>query len=79
MKRLGTLTEAEVERMRELYASGPLAVRPVDAGLIAKGWARKYDDEPATDCAPGAYRADNGAPCLYDEWGSVHECWRSKS
>lgn len=78
MKRLGTLTEAEVDRMRELYASGPLATRPVDAGLIAKGWAAPYDDEPATDCAKGAYRPD-GNPCLFDESGSVHECWRSRS
>jgi len=78
MRRLGLLTAEEVERMRELYASGPLTRRPVDAGLIAKGWAEPYDDEPAVDCAPGAYRADNGAPCLYDEQGSVQDCWRKR-
>jgi hypothetical protein len=79
MRRLGLLTRAEVARMQELYASGPLQARPVDAGLIAKGWAAPYDDEPATDCSPGAYRKDNGAPCLYDEQGSVQDCWRERS
>ena len=80
--RLRPLTPAEIERMRDVYASYPLATTPelaaVDEALERKGWVAPYDDEQPRAIAPSpaAYRADDRRAALYDERGLVAECWK---
>ena len=84
---LQRLTEAEVDRMRDVYASGPLTTTPrhavTDAGLALKGWVKQYDDEVGTVVpSRAAYGLPEGhcqrpARCvLYDDSGSVRPAWR---
>lgn len=90
MKRLQPLTDTEVERMRNVYASYPLITtdrhRETDAALTRKGWVEQYDDEVGTitptDEAYGKdkdRRRNATARCvLYDDRGMVADCWRIK-
>lgn len=51
--RLQPLTPAEITRMRDLYASGPLytgeAHKETDAALTAKGWIMPYETFDTVD------------------------------
>ena len=80
--RLQPLTPAEIERMRDAYASYPLTTTPrhaaTDAALARKGWVEQYDDEVGTITpSKAAYRADDGRCALYDAHGCVADCWKA--
>ena len=88
MTKLQPLTETEIDRMRDVYASGPLETSPrhatTDAALTTKGWVTQYDEEVGTVIASrAAYGLSDGdtdaaARCvLYDERGSVRSFWRA--
>ncbi len=83
--RLQKLTRAEVERMMNLYAMGPLTRRPEDAALDAKGWITKYECE-GMDCiepsnaAYGRVNWDEEATCVLTlANGCVDPIWRDET
>lgn len=67
------LTAAEIERMQDLLAMGPLTYRPeVDDGLMDKRWAEVW--EPGRlDLGIGA--VGNAARMFYDDRGRVRGHW----
>lgn len=84
--RLQPLTPAEITRMRNLYASGPLYTggnhEATDAALTAKGWIMPYEtfdteDAPSVVPSDAAYRKDGSGCCLYDDKGGVCACWKA--
>lgn len=42
-------TEAQLERVYNLRAMGPLSVRAIDVDLAKMGWIEIYDDEPGNE------------------------------
>ncbi len=81
---LGKLTAAEVDRMRDVYASGPLSGQPtLLASLASKGWVEPYEGVPgayeASSAAYGKARHDDGRELrtvLYLKDGTVNPFWR---
>lgn len=66
------LTEAEVARMRNILAMGPLHRQPVDAGLERKRWVE------AGDHPDDIWPTEHAAQCFYDERGRVKQHWTMK-
>lgn len=83
-QRLLPLSSLEIERMVDMYASGPLvytgATLEVDLSLIRKGWLRRYDAQEALEPSDRAYRRNEMGNVirgiLYDDNGSIMECWK---
>lgn len=88
---LDRVTDPELERLRDLYASAPLTSTPrhaaTDKALEAKGWVTlevvQLDGEPdatvANLSAACCFVGDDGRSrsTLYDDGGLVRECWRA--
>ena len=60
------LSGAEICRMRHLFNGGPAERRPVDEGLMAKGWAALSGSMQTVD-------VDVSRGTFFDENGSVKE------
>lgn len=60
------LTGAEIDRLRNMFACGPLIRRPVDDGLMTKGWA-------ALDGSMQSVDVDVSTDFFFEKNGSVKE------